>query len=119
MLIAKQLNFDVTSAADEFFDEYLARAECGLGLAICACSRFADNSSAELHDAHPPPSAAVRCLEHYRIAQCIGDRGRLGGGFNGRLAAGQNRNACLGGKLAGRKFCRQVVQALLHAGRQR
>ena len=85
MAVGQDLDFDMPRPRDQLLQEDRAVGESGQRLALAA-SEGGGHLAGRLDSAHAAPAAAGRGLQHQRIAQAIGDRGRLLGRGKGRAA---------------------------------
>ena len=76
VLVAQHLDFDVARVLDEFLDEDAVVAERGLGLRARALEALR-HLVGRIGDAHALAAATGGGLDHYRIADLVGDADRL------------------------------------------
>ena len=98
VLVAEHLNLDMARLLDIFLDEHAVVAEARLGLRLRRVEAFL-HLFAAIGDAHALAAAAGRRLDHHRIADLVGDLGRLLGVLDHAEMAGHGRDLRLGGEL--------------------
>ncbi len=76
MLVAEQLDFDVTRIDDELLDEHAVIAEARLGFRAGHVEAFGDLRLAP-GDTHALAATAGRRLDHHRVADFVGDLHRM------------------------------------------
>ena len=95
--IAQNLDFDVTRALDELFDEDPVIAETGLGFRPDRRESFLDVLAVP-GDANSFPATARRGLDHHRVADLLGDLDRVGRIIDFTHMSRHDRDAGLGRK---------------------
>ena len=109
--VAEELDLDVSGATDEFFEEDIGDAEGGAGLASGLIEGVVELIGGE-GDAHTAAAAAHRRLDDDGEAEPLGERVGFFAGTDGRVAAGQDRDAGLLGDAAGRYLVAELFEDL-------
>ena len=99
VLVAEHLDLDMARLLDIFLDEHAVVAEARLGLGLSTSRSPPRTSLRAPGDAHALAAAAGRRLDHHRIADLVGDLGRLLGVLDHAEMAGHGRDLGLGGEL--------------------
>ena len=91
VLVAKQLDFNVTGAANKFFEKNVSGAEGGAGLTPRLIESVVELVGRQ-RDAHAATAAAVGRLDHDGITEAFGERMGFFIGADRLIAAGKDGN---------------------------
>jgi hypothetical protein len=112
VLVAEDLDFEVSGASDEFFEEDFIASEgvfrFALGLFEIACELVFG-----LHDAHTATTAPFGCFEHDGEFHFASRLGRFVEASDGRCGAFEDRHTDLFGDFAGGDFIAQQFEGFV------